>query len=67
MSNPIKTSGQQTITVVAGTMYAIERPGTSFYVVDANSSLAVYIKTDQTSEELYTVGTGKYLRRHAGI
>lgn len=62
-NNIVRTSQtRQVILQPAGSTESIQRVpvmGVRFYLIECDSDSAVGIKTDKTSQELFTVGTGK--------
>lgn len=61
--NFVRTSRTfQLVLAAAGQTQSIQRipqAGIRFYIVESNSDAGLLIKTDKTSDELFTVGTGK--------
>ncbi len=54
-----RNSATMAITIPANSTRSIRQTGIRFYLVETNSDSLLYIKTDKTSAEAYTVGTGK--------
>ncbi len=54
-----RTSRVAVFPLAANEIARVPGSGTSFYIVDCDSDAFVGIKTDKTSEEFFTVGTGK--------
>lgn len=61
--NVVRTSRTfQLVLAAANNPQSIQRipqAGVRFYIVESNSDAGLLIKTDKTSDELFTVGTGK--------
>lgn len=56
-----RTSGTYRLVIPALSTYTLNQAGVRFYIVESDNDSPLFIKTDKTIEEIFTVGTGKWV------